>query len=97
MELELGQAKSHKDTESVIGRFLKSKDIEKAILSIDGVFSAKDVPAAVEKMFPGKIHYGKSVIPNALIKLERANKLEYVERRSGQTPATYRRIGKGKN
>jgi hypothetical protein len=76
----------------LVGTFLKSKDIEKAILSINGVFYAKDVPDTIRNMFPGKIHYGKAVIPNALNKLtNKVKKLEYVEPRSGQSPASYRR------
>lgn len=76
----------------IVGTFLKSRDVEKAILSIDGVFYAKDVPAAIGRMFPGKYHHSKSAIPNALNKLTKIEKkLEYVEEKSGQSPASYRR------
>ncbi len=77
-----------------IGTFLKTKDVQKVIMSIDGTFSTRDVQNTIDRSYPGKTHIGKSVIANTLIKLIKEKKLEYVEKRSGQTPATYRKVSR---
>lgn len=69
---------------------IESDDVEKTILEIDGEFSAKEVPAAIDRKFPQKAYYNKSAIPVALYKLTAEKKLDYVRRRSGRKGAIYR-------
>jgi len=69
--------------------FLSSEDIERAIMEINGNFSAKDVPQAVSRKFPDKIHYNENSIASSLHKLITEDKLRYVRERSGRKGAIY--------
>jgi hypothetical protein len=72
---------------------LESEDIEKIILTMDGNFSAQKIPAAINREYPQKVYYSKNAIPSALYKLVAKEKaIEYVSKRKGRTPATYRVI-----
>jgi hypothetical protein len=67
-------------------------NVEKEILNINNEFTSRDVESLIESKYPGVLKVHKSLVPNALNRLIKTDKLRFVKTRRGRSPATYCRV-----